>query len=189
MGGQLSKVVALGLPLVAGQIVGIATTRQVFTWYDDIKKPRWTPPKWVFGPTWGVLYALQGYASWLVWNAGGGAVPLGLYGVQLAMNLAWTPTFFNFHKLGAASIDVTALLGVIGATMVSFHKVDPLAAKLMVPYLGFSAFAAALTVNVWMSNSENGKDFKRRLTGKVEEGKKEAKHLKREAKQELRKKE
>jgi TspO/MBR family len=34
--------------------------------YNRLKKPEWTPPKWVFGPTWAVMYAAQGYAGWRV---------------------------------------------------------------------------------------------------------------------------
>lgn len=43
----------------------------------------------IAGPAWSVLYALMGTASWMVWKNGGGAVPLTLYGIQLALNFAW----------------------------------------------------------------------------------------------------
>ena len=56
---------------------------------------------------WTVLYTMMGVASWQVWNAGGGWVPLTLYGVQLALNLAWSPIMFNKKDLGLALADIS----------------------------------------------------------------------------------
>ena len=83
----------------------------------------------------------MGVASWRVWRAGSGAVPLGLYAAQLALNFAWSPLFFKRHALGAAAVDITVLLGVLVTTILEFKAVDATAAALMVPYLGeFSHF-------------------------------------------------
>lgn len=46
------------------------------------------------------------------------------------------------------------LLGVLVATIVEFHKVDPTAAYLLLPYLGWSTFATALTYNIWLNNTK-----------------------------------
>lgn len=54
-----------------------------------------------------MLYAAIGVASWKVWKAGAGPVPLTLYGLQLALNFAWSPIFFKKHDLGLASADIT----------------------------------------------------------------------------------
>ena len=61
----------------------------------------------VFGPVWSALYTAMGYSSYLVWKSGGGAVPLTLYGIQLALNLAWSPLFFKQHEIGFALADIT----------------------------------------------------------------------------------
>lgn len=37
-------------------------------------------------------------------------------------------------------------------TTLRFHKLDPLAGRLMLPYLAFSAFAAALTYDIAARN-------------------------------------
>lgn len=108
----------------------------------------------MFGPVWSVLYSTIGYASWRVWQAGGGPVPLGLYGAQLLLNFAWSPIFFKKHDLKLASYEITALLGMVGATIYEFNKVDPLAAKLMLPYLAWTSFATALTWNIHLNNPE-----------------------------------
>lgn len=65
------------------------------TQYPSIKKPKWTPPSYLFGPVWAVLYTMMGVASYRVMRAGGGALPLGLYAAQLCLNFAWSPLFFQ----------------------------------------------------------------------------------------------
>ena len=112
------------------------------------------PPNWVFGPVWTTLYTAMGYASWRVLQAGGGPLPLGLYAGQLAMNFIWSPLFFKAHNLKLASYEITALAGVICATIYEFSKVDTLAAQLLLPYLGWSSFATALTWNIYLNNPE-----------------------------------
>lgn len=101
---------------------------------------------------WSLLYALMGVASWRVWKAGGGPVPLGLYATQLLLNLAWSPIFFKLHNLRAASAEITALLGVLAITIYEFNKVDQTAALMLVPYAGWTSFAAALTYTITSLN-------------------------------------
>ncbi|CAL8463207.1 g2741 [Coccomyxa elongata] len=152
MGAVLSVVVAVAVPLGAGFGIGLAIKDDVKGWYKTLKKPDWNPPDWLFGPVWSALYTAMGVASWEVWRKGGGMVPLALYAVQLAMNLAWSPLFFMKHEIGWALADITALLGVLSATIVSFHEVSPTAAYLLVPYFGWSLFAAGLTLSIYKKN-------------------------------------
>ena len=72
----------------------------------------------VFGPVWSALYTAMGYSSYLVWKSGGGAVPLTLYGIQLALNLAWSPLFFKQHEIGFALADITGAAWA-GSTTIS----------------------------------------------------------------------
>jgi benzodiazapine receptor len=155
------QIAAVGGPLLGGMVVGFSITNDILGWYKTLRKPSWTPPNWLFGPMWSVMYCAMGVASHRVWKAGGGPVPLTLYAVQLALNLAWSPIFFKAHNLKAASVDITALLGVLGATIYEFSKVDTVAAQLMLPYLGWVSFAAALTYNICMNNTDDGRRAKR----------------------------
>mmetsp|Transcript_15390 Transcript_15390/g.46462 ORF Transcript_15390/g.46462 Transcript_15390/m.46462 type:complete len:179 (+) Transcript_15390:96-632(+) len=157
MGAVLSVALAVGLPIGIsfGLSVAIGHDNE---WYRSLKKPSWTPPTWFFGPAWTILYSLMGVSSWIVWKNGAGWVPLTLYGLQLALNLAWTPLFFGKRDPGAALVDITGLIGVLTATIVEFAKVDRSAAMLLVPYLGFTSFATALTYTIWKDNViEDGK--------------------------------
>ncbi|KAK9811304.1 hypothetical protein WJX72_001454 [[Myrmecia] bisecta] len=155
MGQAFSVLVAVGAPLAAGVGVGVSISKDVRGWYKTLKKPSWNPPDWIFGPVWTALYSMMGVASWMVWKNGGGLVPLGLYGLQLVMNLAWSPLFFKAHELGYALLDITALLGVLSATIVKFHEVSPEAAYLLLPYLGWTSFAAALTYDIYKKNPKH----------------------------------
>lgn len=154
MGNALSLAVSVGVPLVGGMAIGMSIAPDIKKWFPKLKKPSWNPPNWLFGPVWTVLYCAMGVAAHRVWKAGGGPLPLGLYAAQLVLNLAWSPLFFRAHNLKAASAEITALLGVLGATIWEFSKVDALAAQLMLPYLGWVSFATALTWNIYLNNPE-----------------------------------
>ncbi|KAI8422901.1 hypothetical protein MSG28_014013 [Choristoneura fumiferana] len=137
----------------AGQI----RTEQGKTWYDELKKPWWNPPKWVFGPAWTILYSSMGYASYRVLEECDGfteraVVPLSLYGTQLLMNWAWTPIFFGLKDFKLAFIEIVALSGVATATTISFVQVDKPAAALMLPYLAWLGYASSLSYYIYKNN-------------------------------------
>lgn len=125
-------------------------------WYAGLEKPSWNPPSWVFGPAWTLLYTLMAVAAWLVWKRGGFAQqkgPLLLYFTQLALNAAWTPTFFGAHQLGAALAVIVALWLAILLTLIRFWRVNHAAGWLFVPYLAWVTFATALNFTIWQLNS------------------------------------
>jgi tryptophan-rich sensory protein len=123
--------------------------------YQQLVRPGWAPPPWLFGPVWSVLYLLMGIAAWLVWRERGfrGArAALTLFIVQLAANALWTWLFFAW-RLGALAFGEILLLWVlIAATIAAFWRVRPLAGALLLPYLLWVTFAAALTFAVWRMN-------------------------------------
>ena len=127
-------------------------------WYAGLEKPPWNPPSWLFGPVWTVLYALMAVAGWLVWKAedagAAGARRAGLvaFAVQLVLNAAWSWLFFGLHRPGAAFAEIMALWLAIAATLLLFRRVRPLAAALLLPYLAWVTFAAALNFTLWRLN-------------------------------------
>jgi tryptophan-rich sensory protein len=143
---------SLALVLVVAVVGGAATASSVGDWYDGLAKAPWNPPSWLFGPAWTVLYVLMAVAAWLVAREGVDEhdvrVALVLYGVQLALNLAWSLAFFGLRRPGFALVVIVALLVAIAATAVAFHAVSPAAAWLLAPYLAWVAFAA--TLNGWV---------------------------------------
>jgi translocator protein len=123
-------------------------------YYAELAKPAWAPAGWLFGPVWTGLYALIGVSGWLVWRAGGSGRhwAMGLWGVQLVLNAAWTPLFFGLRDPGIALVDIALLLAVLAVTVVVFWRRRALAGALLLPYLAWVAFATALNFEIWRLN-------------------------------------
>jgi tryptophan-rich sensory protein len=124
-------------------------------WYRSLVKPPWTPPGWVFGPAWGLLYTLMAVAAWLVWRRAGAApivLPLALYGVQLILNGLWSVLFFGMQAPGLAMVDIALLWLAIVATAYAFWQVSTTAGVLFLPYVLWVTFASALNYAIWRMN-------------------------------------
>lgn len=122
-------------------------------WYEGLAKPPLNPPGWVFGPVWSVLYLAIAISGWLVWRERPGSFgPLTLWGCQLVLNAAWSMLFFGLQRPGLALFDITALLGLLIATTVSFLRVRTLAGALFLPYVAWVGFATYLNGGLWYLN-------------------------------------
>ena len=95
-------------------------------------------------------------AAWLVWRQAGfsqALLPLTVFIIQLALNVVWSGLFFNLRLIGVASLEILVLWLFILSTMVGFWSVARLACWLLVPYLVWVTFAAALNTTVWRMNT------------------------------------
>ncbi len=134
---------------------GAVTATSVGTWYQALQKPPFNPPDWLFAPVWTVLYVMMAVAGWRIWRAHGlrGArAAMTFFGIQLALNLAWSFVFFGYRLVGAALVEILALLIVIVITTILFWRRDRLAGALFVPYVGWVGFATALNFALWRLN-------------------------------------
>lgn len=123
--------------------------------YQQLVQPAWAPPPWLFGPVWSVLYALMAMAAWLVWRRhgfGGAGPALKLFVGQLVANALWTWLFFAWRQGLLALLDIALLWAMILAVAVAFWRLHRLAAVLLLPYLGWVSFAAALNFTLWRLN-------------------------------------
>ena len=138
-------------------LVGVAastgTLVQPGPWYDALAKPAWTPPGWLFGPVWLVLYVMIAVAGWLVWREAGLGLLIGIWGLQLVLNMAWSWIMFGQHQIGLAFADIVAMWLAIAAFIVLAWPVQQTAALLFVPYLAWVSFAAALNFAIWRLNT------------------------------------
>jgi len=135
--------------------VGAVASASAGAFYGELARPAWAPPAWLFGPVWTLLYLSMAVAAWLVWRAAplsATRLPLGLFVVQLAANALWSWLFFAWRQGGWAFAEVVVLWLLIAATALAFRRVNPLAAALLLPYLAWVTFAAALNWTLWTTN-------------------------------------
>ncbi len=151
----LALATCLATCFAAAAVGSVATSSSVGGWYRTLVKPPWTPPDWVFGPVWTLLYAAMGVAAWLVWRSTTAVRgrALALFGVQLALNAAWSWWFFGLRRIDWALVEILALWVAIALTIAAFARARPAAAWLMVPYLAWVSFAAVLNAALLRLNS------------------------------------
>jgi benzodiazapine receptor len=143
----------LFLTLAVGALGSVATEPSIPTWYAGLAKPSFNPPNWLFAPVWTTLYILMAVAAWRVWRiTGTKSLEIAAFGLQLALNCAWSFIFFSAHQPGAALAEISLLWLTILATLILFWRRDRIAGLLFVPYLAWTSFAALLNHAIWQLN-------------------------------------
>jgi benzodiazapine receptor len=156
MSPWLALVLWVALCATAGAVGAIANATAP-EFYAALAKPSWAPPAAIFGPVWTLLYICMAVAAWLVWRERGWARArgaLGLFVLQLALNALWSWLFFGWRLGGLAFADILVLVALIVATLAAFARIRRLAAWLLVPYLAWVIFAAALNFSAWQRNPQ-----------------------------------
>lgn len=137
-------------------VFGLGASGSVNTigpWYESLSKPAWTPPKWLFGPVWSFLYLTIALTGWLAWKqVGFRHHAFVLFALQLALNAAWSWTFFGAHRIGLALIDIVALWIAILGTIFTLGRIKPAFGWLLLPYVLWVSLATALNFSIWQLN-------------------------------------
>lgn len=146
-------IASLGISLGVGGLSALLT-HSAMKLYDRLAQPPLSPPDWVFGVVWTILFAMMGVAAYLVWVSEGPdwQTALKLYFAQLAFNFVWSLIFFNGQLFGIALIWLVILWVLILLTTVRFYRLRPAAGWLMLPYLLWVTFAGYLNAGVWILN-------------------------------------
>ena len=151
----IGLVVAVVVCYCAALLGNLATMPQIPTWYAGIAKPPWTPPDWLFGPVWSLLYAMMAVAAWFIWRQSDWKTaksPLLWFAAQLILNSLWSILFFGMQKPAWSMVEVFFLWLAILMTIRAFWPVSRLAAGLLIPYLIWVSFASVLNVAIWQLN-------------------------------------
>ena len=167
---SFARQAAIGALLLAAvtliAVLGSASTvSEVDGWYADAEKVPWSPPNWLFGAVWSLLYLLIALSGWLVWRSGyrsqgrnASSNALWIYALQLVLNGLWTPVFFAaYPRVGpiawwASLAIMLALIACVTWFAISAISRSRTAALLMVPYLAWLLFAASLNVGIPLLN-------------------------------------
>lgn len=138
-----------------GIIAGLLTSGGVEAYGMSVVKPLLTPPAIVFPIVWTILYALMGIGAVRVQLSGNSPEQrrgISLFILQLILNFFWPLFFFNLQAYGFSFILLLALWAAVFLMILTFYKVDKLAAWLQIPYLIWLTFAAYLNLGVWLLN-------------------------------------
>lgn len=136
----------------AVSLAGSAVTLpEIPIWYAVLAKPSFTPPDWLFGPVWSVLYILMAVAVWRISNAANRTArrwATALFVVQLVLNAIWSPVFFGLEAPRVGLAVIVALVIFVAVTLIAFWRLDRPAGIMFIPYLAWVCYATALNAAI-----------------------------------------
>lgn len=139
-----------------GILGSIFTIPAITTWYQTLNKPLFSPPNFVFGPVWTILYALMGVSIFLILEKKIKVKErnnlIYLFTLQLLLNFLWSVIFFYFHLPFLAFLEILMLWGSILLLIVRFYKFLKPASILLIPYLLWVSFASLLNASIVLLN-------------------------------------
>lgn len=166
---ETSSIIAIVLfpviTLILGTIGGLLTAKKIKTWYQPLKKPKFNPPNWIFGPVWTLLYISIGFSGYIFWAEKKGffsedSAAWFFYFFQFFLNLIWTPIFFGANYLLIAAADIILMDLCTVVNIVLFSQKNVLSGCILIPYLCWISFATYLNFSIWYLNKNNNIDEK-----------------------------
>ena len=150
---QLASCVSAIVALAVGGLAALVTYHGMPV-YEQLEKPVFTPPSFLFPIVWNLLYVLMGIGAARVWLSQDPmrGQRLRPFVLQLILNFFWTVWFFGAGQYLLAFFWLLILLCVIGWMIAAFSKADPLAGRLQIPYLLWTGFAAVLNFSIFLLN-------------------------------------
>ncbi|HBO10883.1 MAG: integral membrane protein, tryptophan-rich sensory protein [Microgenomates group bacterium GW2011_GWC1_46_16] len=140
----------------AGILGSLFTFPAISSWYAYLNKPFFSPPNYLFGPVWTLLYLLMGISAYLVWRK----YQFGkksrafwhVYWTQLILNSLWSILFFGFQLPSLAFFEILAMWYFIARTIQESRQLSPWSSYLFYPYILWVSFASLLNLSIWLLN-------------------------------------
>jgi tryptophan-rich sensory protein len=149
-------VIALGVVVAASFVGSALTTPSIPTWYAGLNKPWFNPPNWVFPVAWTSLFLLMAFSFWRILRQVDGGRPRTIaiiaFILQLLVNMSWSLAFFAAQNIGAGLVVGILLVAAVAFMIISFRRIDSVAAGFQLPYLAWVTFALFLTATLWRIN-------------------------------------
>ncbi len=147
------------ISLLGVELIGITSSLVsggVNEWFENLVKPVFNPPNWIFAPVWTILYLMIGISFFLVWK-NKEKIKLKkkaywIFGIQLALNWFWSIAFFGMNNIGLALLIIILLLISIVLNILIFYRISKTSGYLLVPYLLWVSFATILNYSFLMLN-------------------------------------
>ena len=147
---------SLFIPLAVGYLGSLLTMPGLASWYGGLTKPAFTPPNWLFGPAWTLLFILMGLAFFLILRDGrenkNFSAAWMSFGAQLFLNIYWSFLFFFVQEPPLAFYGLISLWSMIFVNIYYFYQIKKSAAYLLIPYIAWVTFAGALNYSIWYLN-------------------------------------
>lgn len=148
---------SLAICFGAAFIGGFFTASSIADWYQYLAKPSFSPPNWIFGPVWSLLYLLMGISLFLIWKQGLKNKKVKdvfiLFIVHIFFNALWSILFFGLRNPFLAFIDIIVMWGTLAPVIVLSSKLNRYSPLLLVPYLFWISFALVLNFSIWKLNA------------------------------------
>ena len=142
--------------LIAGGLGSVVTRNAITDWYQAIPKPSWTPPNWLFGPAWTLLYLMMAYAFFRVLGlpreTPGWTFAVVVFLLHVCLNALWSFAFFGARSPSLGLAELAVFWPVAALNVVAFAYVDRIAGLLMLPNIAWVSFAALLNFEIWRLN-------------------------------------
>lgn len=137
-----------------GFYLGLLTQANIYPWYQSLQKSSLTPPGFVFSIVWSSLYALLAVIAWMLLNHNkhdSRKITI-LFAIQMLMNWAWTPLFFEYHWLTLSAVWLIGLTALNLILIIVTRTSNKTIAWLLSPYLLWLMFASYLNVVIACMN-------------------------------------
>lgn len=141
--------------LLLGISGSLFTFDAMMEWYPSLVKPSFTPPNWVFGPVWTVLFSLLGVSIYMIWQRSQHPLfkkALILFIIQFALNIFWNLFFFGLRSPIMGLLEILILFTSVILMIATFMKIHKPAGLLQIPYVLWLCVATALNIGVLVLN-------------------------------------
>ena len=147
-------IIAILIPIGVGLLSFLLTRNGINNYSDNLIKPAFAPPSFLFSIVWTILYVLMGLSSYYIYESMSchkGNCLL-LYGLNLVLNFTWPIIFFNLEARLFAFLFILLLDIVVVLMTLCFYGIDKKSGYLNIPYIIWLLFATVLNLSIYILN-------------------------------------
>lgn len=149
-------IISIAICESAGIIGSAFTFSAIPNWFSTLNKPSFSPPNYLFGPVWTILYAFMGISVYLIWQKGINKKEvrkaLLIFGIHLFFNTTWSIMFFGLRSPLYGLVNISILWVLIVMVIYKFWKINNWASLILIPYLLWVSFATILNYSIFVLN-------------------------------------